>query len=220
MCVVVYEHLGLTLVKISRSIGQFEIGSVGVVEDDLGDRLLYNRAAVGVAGDWQPGKGTIIPWRHEPFIFPTGKDQRIAAAHKQTGACICRSRRIVAAHFIKGAMPFVAAVHHVIENSLIPLRHVDGFDNVHIGRIFDHAARVARRQVDVGNQRVPAIGRIDFAISPGEDLFVGADGSKRQAPERRRLDTQNLQPNDARISRWRSADDCQSQGDQKHQVEL
>jgi hypothetical protein len=28
VCVVVHEHLGLTLVKISRSIGQFEISAI------------------------------------------------------------------------------------------------------------------------------------------------------------------------------------------------
>src|SRR5918995_1744460 len=81
MCVVVHEHLGLTLVKISRSIGQFEISAGGVVEDSFSDRVLDNRTPVGVARDRQPGKGAIISGRHEPLIFPPGKDKGIAAAH-------------------------------------------------------------------------------------------------------------------------------------------
>ena len=47
-----------------------------------------------------------------------------------------------------------------------------------VGRIFDHSARVARRQVDIGDQGVPAVRRIDFAIGAGEDLFVGSDVAK------------------------------------------
>src|SRR5687768_15809043 len=42
VCLVVHEHFGLTLVKISRSIGQFEISAGGVVEDNFSDRVLDN----------------------------------------------------------------------------------------------------------------------------------------------------------------------------------
>jgi hypothetical protein len=75
-------------------------------------------------------------------------------------------------------------------------------DNVHIDGVFDHPVRVARRQVDVGNEGVTAVRRIDLAIGSGKDFLVGADGSKRQSPECRRLDAENLQPNDACIDYW------------------
>jgi hypothetical protein len=147
--------------------------------------VLDNRAAVRVARDRQPGKGSIIPWRNESLVFPTGKDERIAAAHEQAAPCVGRRRRIVAAHAVEGTVSLVAAIDDIIEDSLVALRHVHGFDNVHIGRIFDHAVGVARRQVDVGNEGVTAVQRIDLAVRSGEDLLVGADGSERQSPERR-----------------------------------
>jgi len=121
-------------------------------------------------------------------------------ANRRGRARVGRRRRIVAAYFVEGTVSLVAAVDDVIEDSLVALRQVHRFDNVHIGRVFHHAVRVAWRQVDIGNEGVTAVCRIDLAVCSGEDLLVGADNSEGHSPERRRLDAQNLQPNDARIS--------------------
>src|SRR4029077_8406050 len=128
-----------------------EVCSGRVVEDDLGYRGLDDRATVRVAGDGQPGKGSIVPRRNEAFVFPTGPDHRVTQTHEQSGARVGRGRRIVPARAVENIQILVAAVDDFVEHPAASLRHVDGFDNMDIGRIFDHAVRVAWRQVDVRN---------------------------------------------------------------------
>ena len=53
------------------------------------------------------------------------------------------------------------------------------------GLLFDDAVHVAWRRVDIGNQGVAAVQRINFAVSSCEDLFVGADAPEGHSPKRR-----------------------------------
>ena len=45
----------------------------------------------------------------------------------------------------------------------LPRAMIGGFQDLDRGRVFDHAARVARREVDVLNDRIGGIGRIELA---------------------------------------------------------
>src|SRR5207244_8778217 len=79
------------------------------------------------------------------------------------------------------------------------LREVDGLEDVDVDRILDHAPLIARREVDVRDERVAAVRRIDLAVGAVKDLLVLADAAERQAAERRRLDAHDLERGDARL---------------------
>ena len=54
-----------------------------------------------------------------------------------------------------------------------------------IHRIFDLAVRIARRELDVGDNRIVRIGRINLTVRLATQLFVRADTAERPAFERR-----------------------------------
>src|SRR5271169_1042033 len=77
----------------------------------------------------------------------------------------------------------------------IAAREIDGFQEFYVGRIFDHAARVPRREADVLNPGVGRIGRIKLAVDAADEMDISADLAERRAAERRpALD--NLDPGD------------------------
>ena len=88
---------------------------------------------------------------------------------------------------VEGVEPaFVAAVVHVVEEDAIPLRHVVGLDEVEVGRVLDHPARVAGRELDVLDDGVARIARVDLAEGGPDQLVEGAHVSEDLAFERGR----------------------------------
>ena len=64
-------------------------------------------------------------------------------------------------------------------NSLwLPLRQIDRLEDENVRRVLDHAARVARRELDVGDERVSWIARVELAKGGATELLVLADGSE------------------------------------------
>jgi hypothetical protein len=79
---------------------------------------------------------------------------------------------------------------------------VHRLQDIDVHGVLDLAAGVARRQRQVGDQRVAAIVGIDLAVgSPGQ-LFIGAHGAARAEGatlKRRGLDRRDLQQRDPRL---------------------
>ncbi|MEJ0078809.1 MAG: hypothetical protein WDO17_25905 [Alphaproteobacteria bacterium] len=96
----------------------------------------------------------------------------------------------------------VAAVDRVDEQDAVALLAIRGTQDLDIGRVFDHAARIAGRERDVLDDGVPCIPRIDLAIRLAEQALIGASRSKRLSAEGR-LDGRDLEPRDARLGRKR-----------------
>ena len=86
---------------------------------------------------------------------------------------------------------------------------VDRLQDRDIGRIFDLAARIARRQLDILDNLVQRIARIDLAISGAIDLFVLSDRSETRVPKRGRRGTE-VDPCNARVGTRDAADNRQS----------
>src|SRR5436309_11492150 len=80
---------------------------------------------------------------------------------------------------LKAPCPLLPRFTTSVEDPAIPLRQVDGLEDVDVDRILDHPPRVARREVDVRDEGVAAIRWIDLAGGPGEDLLVLADLAER-----------------------------------------
>ncbi|TMB41389.1 MAG: hypothetical protein E6J58_03295 [Deltaproteobacteria bacterium] len=115
-----------------------------------------------------------------------------------------RVGRLVASHRVQveSVQPtFVPAVVLVVEDHPVALRHVDGLDDVDVGRVFDHAALVARRQRDVLDDGVVRVLRIDLAVRGADQLLELADGAEARAAEGGPLDAGDDDAGDARLRR-------------------
>ena len=106
-------------------------------------------------------------WTH--VHFPPEPHHRVAGLHEP--AVAGRRQRIAIREAsrdadIKGARgELVAAVVDFEEQDSIAARHVGRLQEFNVGHVFDHAARVAWREVDVLNAGVGGIGGIKFATT-------------------------------------------------------
>ena len=94
-----------------------------------------------------------------------------------------------------------AAIGHVMPQQVAALREVDRFDDLESGDIFDHAALVSRRQVNVLNDGVVRILRIDLAIGAAGQGFIRPGGSEAGAAKGGRGPRFDDDPDDAALSR-------------------
>ena len=69
----------------------------------------------------------------------------------------------------------VAAIVHLEEQDAVAARDVLGLQQFDFGRVFDHAARVARREIDVLDDRIGGIGGVEFARDAPDEMLVAAD---------------------------------------------
>ena len=96
----------------------------------------------------------------------------------------------------------VAAVVDFEQQHAIAARKIGGLQQFDAGGIFDHAARIARREADVLDQSVGGIGRIKLAADAAHEMNVSAGFAKRCAAKSR-LALDDLDACDARLSRAR-----------------
>ncbi len=75
----------------------------------------------------------------------------------------------------------VAAIDDRIHEHAARLRQVRGHHQGERGNVIDAAPCIARRQVDVLDDAVAPIARIDFAVHASADVHVGAGAAKRLA---------------------------------------
>ncbi len=77
----------------------------------------------------------------------------------------------------------VAAVVDLEEQDAIAARHVGRLQEFDIGDIFDHAARIAGREIDVLDAGVGGIGGIEFPRDPAGQTLISASVAKGLAAE-------------------------------------
>ena len=82
---------------------------------------------------------------------------------------------------------------------MIAVSQIDRLQDVDIHRVLDHATRVARSELDIGDNRVAAVAWIEFARGTATQLFVCADRAKACTLERWRLHGSDVDPRNARI---------------------
>jgi hypothetical protein len=100
--------------------------------------------------------------------------------HKKAVAGIFQCRRVVALRPViqerKDAL--AAAIRRIVKNVPVATLHVDRLQDEKITGILDAAAAVARRFVEIDDDLVQAIFRIDLAIDFADEFFVGAGDGK------------------------------------------
>ena len=94
-----------------------------------------------------------------------------------------------------------------------PARRVGGLQELNVGHVFDHAARIARREIDVLNARVGGIGGIKLPSDPAGQMLVSARLAKRLTAEGG-LGLGDFEMRDSRLSLGRHGGDG-SQADRK-----
>ena len=127
-------------------------------------------------------------------------DQTIdpAAAHREAVADIGERLRIVHALRAVGDVAeqhLAAAIVDLVEDAAVALGRVLGPQHEEVGRVLDHAARVARRLVDQRDALVAGRIGIDLALGDADHLLIGADRAERGAVGQR-LDGLDLDRDD------------------------
>jgi len=79
---------------------------------------------------------------------------------------------------------------------VIAVGQVYRLQDVDIGVVFDHAAGVFGRVLDVDDDPVSLVLEIDLAIGAADQLLVLSDRAERLALESRRFDPLDLDPGD------------------------
>ena len=130
---------------------------------------------------------------HEPAV--ARRRQRIPVGDAAHNACIEGSRR-----------KLVAAIVDLEEQDSIAARHVGRLQELDIGHIFDHAARIAGREIDVLNPGIGGIGRIKLSSDPADQMLVGAGVAERLTAEGG-LGLGDLEMRDSRVGLGRHAGD-------------
>src|SRR3990172_11674775 len=147
------------------------------VDDDLGAEFTHDGlAAVGRDRHLQHQP---VFYRHQ-IALPAAPDDRVALAHEKAIAGVFDRARVVALGRIveKRDDSLVAAVGRVEENLTVAARHVHGLQNTKIAGVLDAPAAVARRFAEIDDDFIKPVFRIDLAIDPTHQLFVGAGDGK------------------------------------------
>ena len=82
----------------------------------------------------------------------------------------------------------VAAIDHLVEQAAVAIGRNGRTQNLDIGRGLDQTLRIARRAVEIDDDRIVWIIRRDRNGGARDDPVVGADRAEDPALERRRLD--------------------------------
>src|SRR5262245_1726855 len=75
---------------------------------------------------------------------------------------------------------------------MIALGQIDGLQDIKIHRVLDIAARIAWRELQVGNDCITRVVRVELAERRAAQLFISAYASKRLSFEGRRFDGCNV----------------------------
>src|ERR1700677_1762997 len=107
---------------------------------------------------------------HEPAV--AGRGQRVPLGDAARDPCVEGGRR-----------KLVAPIVDFEEEDTIPARHVRRLQEFNIRHIFDHAAFIARREIDVLNPGVGGIRGIEFPRDLTGQMFICADVAKGPTAE-------------------------------------
>ena len=140
-------------------------------------------------GAHQPGDGTTALVRHrrvEPHQavaprdveLPAEPHQREAALQEKFVAELLRRARIERPRgpVIHQEHAFRAPVRHFEQHGAIAMRGITRFQHVDVGRKLHESLFIARRLIDIRNDPVSRVGRIDGEIGFADETFVRTRG--------------------------------------------
>ena len=160
-----------------------------------------DRRAVVIVGDDRRHADPVHAGEH--VHFPAEPNHRVSGAHEPA---VSRRSKAVAIRDRSGDAlveggdgELVAAVVDFEEQHAVAAREFGGLQEFDVGGIFDHAARIARREADVLDQRIGGIGRVKLAADAADEMNVSAGLAKGRAAKSR-LALDDLDACDARLS--------------------
>ena len=144
-----------------------------LIDDDLG---------ADFGDDWFAIVGRDGNVEHEPIFdrhqiaLPAAPDDGVALAHEKAIAGVFECARVIRFGGIveKTQDALAAAVGRVEKYFAIAARHVERLQNAKIAGVFDPAALVARRFIQVDDDSIQSVSRIDFAVDFADEFFIGA----------------------------------------------
>ncbi|MBI3797534.1 MAG: hypothetical protein HY268_11295 [Deltaproteobacteria bacterium] len=167
---------------------------MGVVDHDLFQRR---------TSDWLVARGRDRHGHRQAIVsgwcgrVPARPDDGIALPHQVAGAGILCSAGIIdrwelwrrLERKIQGQIrDLVAPIGHITEQDLVAARCIQRFQEIEVGRVLDLAAGVARRQRDVGDDRVERALGIQLAKSAPHEFLISPGLTERRSTKCRRLD--------------------------------
>ena len=172
-----HREVGLGLVQGCRRVREDPRHRRAVVDDELLERGADDRRAIRVPRDRDGNRLTAAAGQHTGV--PTARYEGVTLAHEKAVAGVSRRRWIVD-HRGRGIVQqaegeVVAAVVDLEKDSVVTRGRVDRPQDVEVRRILDHPPGVARRQRDIGDDRIAGVVRIDFAMRAPDDLLIRAD---------------------------------------------
>ncbi len=187
---------GLALVGARCRIRERPRHHRGGVHDELVERGADDRRAVQILGDRYGDRQRKVAARRHAGV-PASRHDCVAVPHQEAVARVGGRRRIVAETAVveREEEADVAAVVHVVEELPVTAGKINWLEDQHIHRVLDHAARVLGRELDVGDDRVARVVRVDLAKGAAPNLLVLADGAERHSLERWPFDTRDNEPN-------------------------
>ena len=181
--------------------------AVGVDDELLGGRA-GDRRAVAVLrhreGDAESRRRRAL----QHGGVPGGFDQREALIHQEAVARAARRRGVVAwAAVVEGAHgERAAAIGQVHEDAVIALRQIDRANDLEVGRVAHRAVRIARRELDIDDDGVLWVVRVDFAADLAFDPLILPGRPEAGAAEGRRLHGGDRHLRHARVRRREAAE--------------
>ena len=172
-----------------------------------------DRRAVVIARDRELGRRVEGGVVESVQILPPAPHDGVAARHQervgQHGRIRDRRARVVAvtARVDRDAPErrpgLAAAVRRLVHHFVRALGKIDRLQDVEVEGVLDVASGVSGRKLDVDDDSVLPVTRVDFTVRRADHLLVLTDLRPRVTAERRRLRPRgvNLDPRDARVGR-------------------
>ena len=180
-----HREARLRLIGAHGRIGEPLLGRGRVlVDDEFFGIEAGDRGAIGVLGDRHGGgKRLAVARRGE---IPAGVQDRVALAHQKAVAGVARGFGVVlgAAVVERAEHIGAAAIGDFVEEPLVGLGAVDRAQDLEVGRIGRGAVGVFHREVDVHDDAVDRVLRVDLADDPAADALILPDGAEGFAAHR------------------------------------
>ena len=143
------------------------------LDDNLGADLADDFFAVVCRNGYTHDQPILL--RHQ-IALPSTPNDGVALAHEKAVAGIFEGTGIVGRRGVveERDNPLAATIGSVVENLPVAAGHVHRFQNTEVAPVFDSPAPVSRCFVQVDDDFIQPILRIDFAVNLADEFFVGA----------------------------------------------
>ena len=157
-----------------------------VVEEELVPHRLLDRRH---AGHFEPQQLSAVCRHARQARNPAAPGDGEAVAHEEAVTRrVGRGERVAGRRVVQQVQhALVAAIVDVVEQRAVALGRIRRPQDVEVRRVFDLAARIARREPDVDDVPVRRMRRIEFAVKAPADTHVGPGGAEGLAAGVRRL---------------------------------